>query len=130
MAAMNHEAIRDRISLEADGLLPDAEKDALSGHLRACPECAAFSASVRASAALFRAQRPPARSEDFVQRVLDRLPPEEPPALPLHWLVPAFCAAFALTIVVWTPMISSALASDAELVADASPLAAIWEDAP
>jgi anti-sigma factor RsiW len=124
---MEHESCRDLISLDADGRLPEADRPALEAHLGGCADCRLFADGVRAASSVIAGQEPPPRSEAFVQSVLRRLPEPSRDDLPMRWLVPAFSAAFAVAVFVWTPTIQ-AYSANSFVVADASPILDVWGD--
>jgi hypothetical protein len=99
---------RERLSAYLDGELPAAEHAAVSAHLAACPECAAFLADLAAvdtEAAGLPADAPDGYFDGFASRVVARLE-AAPRARARPWRVPVWtwAAAAALLLVVVTPL--------------------------
>jgi hypothetical protein len=98
---------RERLSAYLDGELPPVERSAVTAHLSACPECAAFLADLAAvdeAAASLPVQAPEGYFETFPARVRSRL--ETPKAGAPRRRVPAWtwAAAAALLLAVVTPL--------------------------
>jgi anti-sigma factor RsiW len=73
--ALTCRALADVVMDLLDGALPLAERAAFEAHVAACPDCAAYVASYRATVRLGSAhggddERPPEMPEDLVQSIL------------------------------------------------------------
>lgn len=74
--AMNrpdHNALRELLSLDADGLLPDEDRGRLDEHLSACPECRREHGELRALSTLLERSAIPVRA-GFRGDVMSALP--------------------------------------------------------
>ena len=75
------------ISARADGELDDGQREAVERHLAACETCRAFTTALaRLADKLDQAEAPEPRW-GFADRVLARLPAEEPTASPIQGLI-------------------------------------------
>ena len=97
------------ISAQADGELDDGRREAVERHLAVCDTCRAFAAGLARLAEKLDQVEAPEPRWGFTDRVLARLPVEEPAASPIQWLiellhpaplgvgVAAFCLGVAAT---------------------------------
>jgi hypothetical protein len=124
---MEHEDWREQISLASDGRLADSGP--LNAHLADCAECRLFAKGVEAASQTLSQAQAPAPSEEFIANVLERLPQESgdgilerllnyfPEQTQARWFVPAFSAALAVAVLVWTPVMQETFAGPDSLVA-------------
>jgi len=93
---MDHNDCKEKIFTLWDNELTGAEREEVANHLRECAECRTEYSDWKRTAGIFFEATPPS-SEEFVQRVMNRIRGLESPKLfKWRWLYPAIVgAAFA-----------------------------------
>lgn len=97
---MTHKVYEEKFFLWHDGELPESQKRDFEVHLQHCSDCAALEKKWKQTAAAFATPAEQINNSDFVNRVMRRLPQQEP--VISFWRWPAFGFGFATLVLLVT----------------------------